>query len=54
MKLFQRYKTCDTCGQLFYRGIRIGGVGKRGQVMCEKCENVMKLMILKYRRKKEA
>jgi hypothetical protein len=50
--MFKRTKICDICGQPFYKGIKIQGLGKKKEIACEKCENVMKLMILKYRRKR--
>jgi len=46
-------RICDTCGQPFAKGIKIIGFRKKNELMCEKCENVMKLMILKHRRSKE-
>lgn len=46
-------KICDICGQPFYKGARIKGFRKRNELMCEKCENVMKLLILRVRRGKE-
>lgn len=52
MMIRRTTRICDTCGQPFYKGIKIFGIGKKKQIMCEKCENVMKLMILKYRRKR--
>lgn len=46
-------KICDVCGRPFEKGIKIFGFKKRNELMCDKCENVFKLMILKYRRAKE-
>lgn len=51
--MFNKVKVCDICGQTFYKGVKIPGIAKKTQIVCEKCENVMKLMILKYRRKNE-
>lgn len=46
-------KICDICGKPFRKGIRIKGFRKKSELMCEKCENVMKLMILRIRSGKE-
>lgn len=50
----RRMKICDICGKPFDKGIKIKGFRKRDELMCDKCENVVKLMILKFRRDKEA
>ena len=50
-------RACDVCGVKFVRGLQLkalhDGINpwKKRIYICEKCENVIKLMILKIRRK---
>lgn len=52
-----RKKICDICGMPFERGFQVkalhDGINpwKKKLFICEKCENVIKLMVLKIRRK---
>ena len=52
-------KVCDICGCLFERGVSVKALHKginpwkRRIFVCEKCENVVKMMVLQYRKKKE-
>ena len=52
-------RICDVCGCKFITGIKIKALKKgispwnKRIFVCEKCENVMKLMILHYRKKRE-
>lgn len=54
----KKEKICDICGAPFKRGISVrtilDGVApwKTKAYICEKCENVIKLMVLQYRKKK--
>ena len=51
-------KVCDICGAEFVRGVQVkalhDGIApwKKKLYVCEKCENVMKLLVLQHRRKK--
>ena len=51
-------KVCDICGLKFERGIQMKAIRKglapwqKRTYVCEKCENVLKLIVLKYRRNK--
>lgn len=55
--MFNRKRVCDVCGVMFVRGLEMKALHdgiqpwKKKIFVCEKCENVMKLMILQYRRK---
>lgn len=50
-------KVCDVCGAQFVRGLSLkalhDGINpwKKKIFICDKCENVIKLMILQHRRK---
>ena len=52
-------KICDVCGCEFKRGLKIRALHrgidpwKKRIFVCEKCENVVKLMILQYRKRRE-
>lgn len=52
-------KVCDICGCKFVRGLSIKALHdgidpwNKKIFICEKCENVIKLMVLQYRKKKE-
>lgn len=57
MQKRKRRKICDICGTPFARGIQIralhDGIApwQKKIFVCEKCENAIKLMVLKVRRK---
>ncbi len=52
-------RVCDVCGVKFVRGLQLkalhDGINpwKKRIYICEKCENVIKLMILQTRKKRE-
>lgn len=52
-----KQRVCDICGMKFERGFQVkalhDGINpwKKKLFICEKCENVIKLMVLKIRRK---
>ena len=54
-----RESICDVCGCRFERGLKLkalhNGINpwKKRIFVCDKCENVLKLMILQYRKKRE-
>ena len=51
-------KVCDVCGVKFVRGLQLKALHdgiepwKKRIYICEKCENVMKLMILQQRKRR--
>ena len=55
-----REKICDVCGVKFIRGLEIKALHKgispwtKKIFICDKCENVMKLLILQHRKIDEA
>ena len=55
----RKNRVCDVCGVKFIRGLELkalhDGIApwKKRIYICDKCENVMKLMILQYRKRKE-
>ncbi len=52
-------KVCDICGVKFERGLQIKALHKginpwqKRIFICDKCENVIKLMVLQVRKKRE-
>lgn len=52
-------RICDVCGVKFVRGLKIRALHKgispwtKRIFICEKCENVLKLLILKHRKTSE-
>lgn len=52
-------KVCDICGSPFKRGLCMhkyfNGIipWKKSIYVCEKCENVIKRMVLQYRKRRE-
>lgn len=51
-------RVCDVCGVKFVRGLQLKALHdgvepwKKRIYICEKCENVMKLMILQQRKRR--
>ncbi len=51
-------RICDVCGTKFVRGLQLKALHdgiepwKKRIYICEKCENVMKLMILQQRKRR--
>ena len=46
----KKRKTCDLCGQKYELGCKLIGIGKNDICMCDKCEYVLKNVILGYRK----
>ena len=45
-----REKICDICGNPFWRGIKVKGIRQKGLLICDKCEQTAKLLIVGRRK----